>query len=133
MAGHRDIVEPALSIVDVWDGTLRKMNVANLRERSDCPACVHGMREWLSGRKGSQTTILCGRNAVQISPAAGAISLESLADKLSGVGRVTRNPYLLRIAVGDYLLTIFPDGRAIIGGTDDVSVARTVYAKYVGL
>ena len=52
LAGQRDSVEPALSIVDVWDGTLRKMNVANLRERSNCPACVQGQREWLSGTEG---------------------------------------------------------------------------------
>jgi adenylyltransferase/sulfurtransferase len=55
-----------------------------------------------------------------------------LAAKLQGVGQVTRNKYLLRLAVDDYLLTIFPDGRAIIGGTDDIPTARTVYAKYIG-
>jgi hypothetical protein len=45
---------------------------------------------------------------------------------------VNRNAYLLRVAIDDYLLTIFPDGRAIIGGTDDIATARTLYAKYVG-
>ena len=60
------------------------------------------------------------------------LSLEALAEKLAGVGRVTRNPFLLRLAVGDYLLTVFPDGRAIIGGTDDIPTARTIYAKYIG-
>ena len=29
-------------------------------------------------------------------------------------------------------MTIFPDGRAIIKGTDDVGVARSLYARYVG-
>ncbi len=52
LAGRRAEVEPMLTIVDVWDGTLRQMNVAHLRERSNCPACIQGKREWLSGMKG---------------------------------------------------------------------------------
>jgi adenylyltransferase/sulfurtransferase len=48
------------------------------------------------------------------------------------VGQVTRNKYLVRATIGEYLLTVFPDGRAVIGGTEDVAEARTVYAKYVG-
>ncbi len=135
LSGHRDLVEPTLSIVDVWEGTLRPMNVARLRERSDCPACVHGKREWLSGTKGSQTTVLCGRNAVQISPPQKhALSLPELAAKLSGVGEVSYNAFLVRLTLpgGETQLTIFPDGRAIIKGTDDVTTARSLYARYVG-
>ena len=111
------------------------MNVASLRERSDCPACVHGRREWLSGAKGSQTTVLCGRNAVQVSPAGKqAIVLAELAAKLGGSGTVSQNAFLLRFTPSGAAtqLTIFPDGRAIIKGTDDVTVARTLYARYVG-
>ena len=77
--------------------------------------------------------MLCGRNSVQLSfPDRAHLSLEALAEKLAGVGKVDRNPFLLRVAVDDYKLTIFPDGRAIIGGTEDISEARTVYAKYIG-
>ena len=60
------------------------------------------------------------------------LSLDALATKLAGVGQVTRNAFLLRLAVDDYVLTIFPDGRAIVGGTDDIATARTLYAKYIG-
>ena len=82
---------------------------------------------------GTHTAVLCGRNAVQLArPGGSPLSLEALADKLSAVGRVTRNPFLLRLAVDDYLLTVFPDGRAIIGGTDDIATARTLYARYIG-
>ena len=49
-----------------------------------------------------------------------------------GVGRVTRNKFLLRLEVDGYQLTVFPDGRAIIGGTDDIATARTMHAKYIG-
>jgi molybdopterin/thiamine biosynthesis adenylyltransferase len=135
LAGRRDQVPPVLTIIDVWDGTLRQMSVASLRERSDCPACVHGQREWLSGARGSQTTVLCGRNAVQVSPAAKhAVSLPELATKLRGSGEVSQNAFLLRLTLpgGETQLTIFPDGRAIIKGTDDVTVARSLYARYVG-
>jgi adenylyltransferase/sulfurtransferase len=60
------------------------------------------------------------------------VDLDALVEKLSAVGTVTRNPFLLRCAVGPYLITLFPDGRAIISGTSDIAEARNVYAKYVG-
>ncbi len=60
------------------------------------------------------------------------MSLESLTEKLQGVGEVSGNRFLLRLTVDDYLITVFPDGRAIIGGTEDISEAKTVYAKYIG-
>jgi adenylyltransferase/sulfurtransferase len=55
-----------------------------------------------------------------------------LAGKLAGVGRITRNPFLLRLAVDEFVLTVFPDGRAIVGGTDDPVKARALYARYIG-
>jgi adenylyltransferase/sulfurtransferase len=135
LAGRRDLVEPVLTIVDVWDGTMRKMNMGNLRERSNCPACVQGERDWLSGKKGSQTTILCGRNAVQISPSERqSLSLPEMAARLTSAGEVSQNAFLLRLtpAGTECQLTIFPDGRAIIKGTNDVTVARSLYSRYVG-
>jgi adenylyltransferase/sulfurtransferase len=135
LTGHRELLDPVLTIVDVWDGTLRRMSVANLRERSNCPACVGGARDWLSGNKGSQTTILCGRNAVQVSPPEKRpLSLPELADRLGASGDVSQNAFLVRLTLpgGDFQLTIFGDGRAIIKGTDDITVARSLYARYVG-
>jgi adenylyltransferase/sulfurtransferase len=67
-----------------------------------------------------------------VQPGRGTVRLDALAQKLAGVGHVSRNPFLLRLEVDGYTLTIFPDGRAIIGGTDDIATARTVYAKYIG-
>ena len=79
------------------------------------------------------TTVLCGRNAVQVSPQ-GPVSLDlnALAERLSGVGEVKANEYLVRLRAGEYELTVFRDARAIVRGTEDVAVARTVYARYVG-
>jgi adenylyltransferase/sulfurtransferase len=121
--------------VDVWDGTFRRLNISDLRERADCPACKRGERIWLSGQQGSRTSVLCGRNAVQVSPQQRtSLVFEDLASKLKDVGEMRYNAYLLRFAPRDtaYELTVFRDGRAIIKGTDDVAVARAVYSKYVG-
>ena len=136
LAGRRDLVSPSLLIVDVWDGSFRKISVEDLRERSDCPACKGGERDWLSGRQGSQTTILCGRNAVQVSPQQKArVTFEELADKLREAGTVDHNQYLLRLVLcnPDFEVTVFRDGRAIIKGTEDVGIARGIYSRYIGL
>jgi molybdopterin/thiamine biosynthesis adenylyltransferase len=135
LIGRADEVEPVLTVVDVWDGTYRQMGMGDLRERSGCQACIEGERTWLRGERGTETTVLCGRNAVQVAPPPGlSLSLEELAKRLEGVGQVTANPYLLRLLVADSEmdLTVFSDGRAIIKGTDDLGVARSLYARYIG-
>jgi len=135
LAGRRELVAPTLTVVDVWDGSFRTMNVKDLRERSNCPACVQGERVWLAGMKGSQTTVLCGRNAVQISPQEKAtLSFDDLANRLRDAGQVSHNPYLLRLQLRnpECDITVFRDGRAIIKGIQDVSAAKALYARYVG-
>jgi adenylyltransferase/sulfurtransferase len=112
------------------------LNIGELRERGDCPACKHGERSWLSGEVGSQSTVLCGRNAVQVSPPKrGAVIFEELAARLKESGEVQVNAYLLRFTPlsTPYELTLFRDGRAIIKGTSDLAVARAVYSRYIGL
>jgi hypothetical protein len=99
----------------------------------DCPTCDRGEFPWLDGSRGSHTAVLCGRNAVQLSPPdRHDLSLDALAATLDGMGQVEWNQYLLRFSVDEYVITVFADGRAIIAGTDDPATARTVYAKYVG-
>ena len=109
------------------------MKLDTLRDSADCRTCKHGEFPWLAGERGSHTAVLCGRNSVQLSfPDRPSISLDHLAEKLAGVGKVTRNAFLLRLAIDEYVVTVFPDGRAIIAGTEDISLAKTVYAKYIG-
>jgi adenylyltransferase/sulfurtransferase len=136
LSGHREAVNRHWTIISLWDNTIRQLDVSALRGggpgASDCPAC-RGEYPWLAGQRGSHTAVLCGRNAVQITPPdRQRLSLEAMAEKLRGVGRVTANPFLLRLEVDGYQITLFPDGRAIIGGTDEIAEAKTVYAKYVG-
>ena len=132
LSGRRQAISRHLTVVELWDACIRQVNVASLREQVDCPTCKRHEFPWLDGRQGSQTAVLCGRNAVQLSHPGASVSLEHLARQLEGVGEVRRNPFLLRLKVDQYELTVFPDGRAIVGGTHDVATARTLYAKYIG-
>ncbi|NOX54808.1 MAG: thiazole biosynthesis adenylyltransferase ThiF [Planctomycetes bacterium] len=136
LSGRPDAVSPHLTIIDLWDGSYRRMSVKDLRDRADCPACKRGDRSWLSGQHTSQSTVLCGRNAVQIAPQQKAeLDLSALAAKLQAAGTVETNPYLLRLRLNepDVEVTVFRDGRAIIKGTQDPAVAKTVYSRYIGL
>jgi adenylyltransferase/sulfurtransferase len=132
LSGNRAAINGRLTVIDLWDNEVRQVGLDGLMQQG-CPTCREADYPWLAGRLGSQSAVLCGRNAVQLAPVAGEIALDALAEKLAAVGTVTRNPFLLRLAVGDYKLTIFPDGRAIIGGTDDIATARTLYSRYIGM
>jgi len=88
---------------------------------------------WLAGERGSHSAILCGRNAVQLSfPDRTVLSLDALAARLQGLGQVSVNAYLLRLKVDPYQITVFPDGRAIVTGTEEIAEAKTLYARYIG-
>jgi adenylyltransferase/sulfurtransferase len=70
---------------------------------------------------------------VQLAPAAKAkVSLTDLAAKLATLGQVSSNEFLLRFAVNKYRITVFADGRSIVGGTSDLAEARVVHARYIG-
>jgi hypothetical protein len=75
---------------------------------------------------------LCGRNAVQIHERARPLDLGELAGRLGALAPVRANEFALRVTLDSYELTVFPDGRAIVKGTTDVGVARSIYARYVG-
>jgi len=132
LSGHRDAISRYLTVVELWDSCIRQVNVASLREQVDCPTCKRREFPWLAGKEGSRSAVLCGRNAVQLTQPGVTLPLEQLARQLEGVGQVTRNAFLLRLKVEAYEITVFPDGRAIVGGTSDAAVARTLYAKYIG-
>lgn len=133
LSGHDDAVNRSLVVVELWDNRIREVQLDSIGPDQRCPTCREGEFLWLEGQRGTHSAVLCGRNAVQLSfPERSAVSLEQLAKKLADMGKVTQNAYLLRFQVDQYTLTVFPDGRAIVGGTSDVAEARTVYAKYIG-
>ncbi len=133
LSGHRDAISRHLTVIDLWENSLRRVDLSRLRSENDCRVCGQGEFDWLSGKRGNAPTVLCGRNAVQIGPSAsGTISLEQLATRLEKVGPIVCNEFLLRLHVDSQVLTIFPDGRTIVAGTDDLALARSLHAKYVG-
>ncbi len=132
LSGNREAVSRQLTVVEMWDNCFRQVDISSLREQVDCPTCKRGEFPWLTGQQGSRSAVLCGRNAVQLTYPDSSVVLEDLARQLEEVGQVNRNQFLLRLKVEKYEITVFPDGRAIIGGTDNVAEARTVYAKYIG-
>ena len=132
LSGNRDQLNPAMTFVDLWSNLVRTLSMTESRS-ADCPTCGRREFPWLEGKRGSAITQLCGRNSVQLSAnTVEQVDLKALATKLAGVGRVSANKYLLRVEVEGHLLTVFADGRTIVGGTDDPAVARTMHAKYVG-
>lgn len=133
LTGNLDAVNRELTYVDVWENEHKRIKVAPLLGKVDCPCCQRRKFEWLEGEHGSQTTSLCGRNAVQVSHRTPSrLNFEEMAKHLTTMGQVSYNRFLLKFVVEEYEFTVFPDGRAIIKGTNDVERARTLYAKYVG-
>ena len=135
LSGNRQSVSRSLTIVDIWrEPPCGRCDVSgSLRDRGRLPD-VQARRVPLAFRPLGQPhggPLRPQRRATEPSRRR-AFRSTSLPERLAGVGRVTRNQYLLRLEVEGYELTIFPDARAIISGTDDVAVARAVYAKYVG-
>jgi adenylyltransferase/sulfurtransferase len=133
LSGAWDALNTHLIMVDVWDWAFRELKVAGLLGKVDCPCCVRREFEWLKGAMGSHTTTLCGRNAVQVAVRRREpLDFRELAARLNGIGEVRHNDYMLRFTTDGHEFTVFPDGRAIIKGTNDIARARTLYAQYVG-
>ena len=119
-----------LIVFDGWANDVRRLRVAR---RKDCPACVHGVREFLGARRGSLVAALCGGDVVSVDPLLGEdIDLGALADRLASVARVRRAGSLIVADVEEYTITVFRDGRALIRGAGDEATARSVYARFVG-
>jgi adenylyltransferase/sulfurtransferase len=127
---HQDVSQELLQF-DVWENQYRTISIQRAK-RSDCKTC--GLREFpaLEHREGFETS-LCGRDAVQLKPARKAIlNLEEFYQRWLKTGECIRNPFLIKLMLRDNEIVLFPDGRAIIKGTSDISRARDLYAKYVG-
>lgn len=130
LMGKTDRLLEGMATVDVWSNM---HHTFRLPRHPDCPCCGKRQFDSLNGVGGSGAVMLCGRNAVQVRPPKKAsLNLEDLARKLGPLGEVRSNPFLVRFGVSGYEMTIFPDGRAIVKGTEDPAQARSLYARYVG-
>jgi molybdopterin-synthase adenylyltransferase len=129
LSGSVESVCARITTIDVWAGGVRQIE-APPRD-PDCPTC--GRREFPYLKESAGDAVrLCGRNAVQVNDRTRSVDLAELKARLEPLGAVRSNEYVLRFFQSPYEMTIFPDGRAIIKGTADTGVARSLYARYVG-
>ena len=119
-----------LLFLDVWQGDVQKIKV---KKNPECECCGKHRFEFLHARRRKLVVSLCGRNAVQIVPSRPLKGdLKELRKKLSRLGEASWVDGLLRFKAKGVELTVFPDGRTIVGGTTDLAKAKTTFSKYVG-
>jgi molybdopterin-synthase adenylyltransferase len=129
LAGREDALHGRLVACDVWSGRWQSVHVARV---PDCPVCTERKFRYLEGKAQPHLT-MCGRDSVQIHERGRRLDLLALRERLAAaVSGVSSNEYLLRFRVPPHEITVFTDGRAIIKGTRDPSVARSLYARYIG-
>jgi adenylyltransferase/sulfurtransferase len=128
----RPPAEAVIATADVWDLHAERL-VLPPREPAGCPCCGEGRYEFLEASTRSATA-LCGRDAVQVRAlSSGHPDFLALAERLRGVGTVHVFDYLLRLRAPPYELTLFDDGRAIVKGTHDEALARSLVARWIGV
>jgi adenylyltransferase/sulfurtransferase len=131
LSGRRDRINRRITTIDLWENRYEVVDLPP--PYPECPCCGKREYPYLDGSLGADVTTLCGRNSVQIRRREGAsIDLDDLARRLEQVGSLERNRFLLRAMIDGYQLTVFADGRAIVNGTYDVAVAKSLYSRYIG-
>ena len=127
----RKTLNKELIIVDLWFNSFEKINI---EKKKNCPSCVQKIYPALEGEEISHAVTLCGRNAVQIVPKRKIkISFEKLKNKLESLGEIKYNEFVLSFKNPEYEFIVFPDGRTIIKGTTDISIAKSLFARYLGI
>jgi molybdopterin-synthase adenylyltransferase len=129
LVGAKDQMRRTLLGRDLWTNDQAEINAAT--PRAQCTVC--GKRDFvhLRGEDRPQVT-LCGRNSVQIHEHRRPIDFAEMKRRLEPHGKVNFNRLLLRFERGNYTMTLFADGRALIQGTTDVTIARSLYARFIG-
>lgn len=129
LVGDRRKMRRTLLSWDVWSN--ERAEVAAERPRTGCRACGERNFVHLAG-EGRPHITLCGRNSVQIHERQRPVDFEEMSTRLRPHGAVRHNEFVLKFWHEPYEMTLFPDGRAIIKGTTDTAIARSLYARYVG-
>ena len=129
LVGRPEAVAMRITTLELWEGGIRQ--IRQPPPDPDCPCCARRDFVYLEG-KVRPPVRLCGRNAIQIHERPGPLDLAALRAALAPLGEVRANEFALRFIVPPYEMTVFADGRAIVKGTEDPGVARSLYARYVG-
>ena len=129
LVGAKDKLRRTLLSFDVWSN--EQAEIAAGRPRPGCLTCEMHQFIHLAGERRAQIT-LCGRNSVQIHERNRPVDFAEMSARLGTHGTVKHNAFVLKFWRDPYEMTLFPDGRAIIKGTSDTSIARSLYARFVG-
>jgi len=135
LVGDRDKLSRKMVHMDLWHNHHSAVDVTKAR-KPDCPACGHRRFEYLEAEHGEEMiAALCGRDSVQIQPVhAMKIDLNKWADKLAPLGRIERNPFLLKLHLDETRrIVLFPDGRTLVQGVSDPIAAKSLYTRYIGM
>ncbi len=128
LTGAEDRLRQTLVSFDLW--TNQRAEVA-AKPRVGCRACGQRDFVYLAGA-GRPHITLCGRNSVQIHERHRPVDLAEMSRRLQPHGAVRHTDFVLKFWREPYEMTLFPDGRAIIKGTSDTAIARSLYARYIG-
>src|SRR6266581_4654919 len=129
LSGHPEALHGRLLSCDVWTGRMQSLGATR---NPECRACARRDFTYLQGEAQPRIT-MCGRDSVQIHERARALDLGVLGVRLRPlVDNLRQNDFLLRFRIAPYEMTVFADGRAILKGTQDPAVARSLYARYIG-
>ena len=132
LTGNLDAADIRLLSYEIWSHRFQRIDVGD-EAMATCLVCSTGRFEYLNGTP-LRTVTLCGRNAVQLIPGVkGDINFAELSKSIAAFGPVQFNDFLLKCSCPPYELTLFKDGRAIVKGTEETGLARSVYSKMVGL
>ena len=129
LVGAEEKIRRTLLSFDIWEN--ERGEVAARNPRPGCRACGNHDFIHLAG-EGRPHITLCGRNSVQIHERNRPIDFGDISKRLHPHGTVRHNDFVLKFWRDPYEMTLFPDGRAIIKGTTDTAIARSLYARYVG-
>jgi len=129
LSGARAKMRRTLLSWDVWTNEQAEVNAAT--PRAACRACGERKFSHLAG-EGRPHITLCGRNSVQIHERERPVDFAEISARLTPLGNVRHNDLVLKFFRDPYEITLFPDGRAIVKGTTDTAIARSLYARYIG-
>jgi molybdopterin/thiamine biosynthesis adenylyltransferase len=129
LTGQVGLMRRSLLSFDLWTGD--RSEIATGKPRPDCEVCGQRQFRALSG-EGRPHITLCGRNSVQIHEHHRPVDLAALRQRLEPLGEVRSNGMLLRFSRPPHTITVFPDGRALVQGTTDTGLARSLYARFIG-
>ena len=139
LTGQPHRMRRSLLSFDLWpdlDTTpFSRSEISTGTPNPECPVCAHRQFQHLNGASRPHIT-LCGRNSVQIHEHHRPLDLAAMHRRLSTLPEITdlrANSLLLRFRRGTHTLSLFADGRAIIQGTTDPVLARSLYARFIGI